>query len=306
MSEREPMKTFHESGRVALALGALFVLTAGAGSNEPAPLDLALPVRLLDSNMYLDGGTVFFVLSDARGRILHGGFDGQIRIVGDDVCPQHCFVGGDHPTEPGVRFLPLWGSEERKLVHLLVAVISDTASPAEVEDLVWYKSGPEIPEKLHGGIAGLVRAVEARRRTLEAIDHGLLWARTGPVQLFAGADTARAESLVRDRTSDRFAVTFHDAKGGKIRIGYSASPDSVMASASFSGERFDSRYPAGTVVDRMMVTTVSRALKLENGNPTPSMNERDRSALLDLLKVRTAKILEADKDCTSLDGRSRQ
>ena len=82
-----------------------------------------------------------------------------------------------------------------------------------------------------------------------------------------------------------------------IRIGYPASMDSVISPASFSGERFDSRYLAGSFTDRMMVTKVSTALGKTKGDRSPSVNERDRSALLDLLKVRTAKILEADKDC---------
>jgi hypothetical protein len=259
-------------------------------------LDLTPPVRLLNTSAYADGGTVFFVLSDARGKTLQGGFDGRIRLA-DETCPQHCFLGGDYPTKPGVRLLPLWGSEERKLIHLLATVISDTASADEVQILLWARSGAEIPSKLRNELSGFIRAVEWRRQTLEAIDHGLLAGTNSPYQLFSGADTARAESLVRDQATNRLVITFRDAKGKVIRIGYPASIDSVMSPASFSGDRFDSRYLAGSWTDRMMVTKVSTALGKIKGNGSPSVNERDRSALLKLLKVRTAKILEADKDC---------
>jgi GrpB-like predicted nucleotidyltransferase (UPF0157 family) len=52
-----------------------------------------------------------------------------------------------------------------------------------------------------------------------------------------------------------------------------------MSPASFSGERYDSRYVAGSSTDRRMMTKVSEALGETKGN-APSVDERDRSALL--------------------------
>ena len=280
----------------AVAILSLGLLTGGTGSNESATMGLTPPVRLLKTSSYVDGGTLCFVLADARGQTLQGGLDGRI-LLSDATCPWQWFVGADHPTKPGARLLPLWGSEEHELVHLLVSVISDTASPGEVQAVLRAKSGSEAPSKFQdGGLWYFIRTVEGRRLTLEAVDHGLL-AGTHAPQLFQGADTARVESVVRDRAANRYVVTFRDAEAKAVRIGYPASPDSVMNSAWFSGPGYERSYAAGTWTDRIMLTKVKSALDQTPGDAAPSMKDADRSALLELLELRRKRILAADKDC---------
>src|SRR4029450_1278798 len=135
------------------------LLTGGTGSNESATMDLTPPVRLLTTSSYEDGGTLSFVLADARGQTLQGGLDGRI-LLRDATCPWHWFVGADHPTMSGARLLPLWGAEEHALVHLLNAVISDMASPEEVQAVLRAKSGSEAPSKFQeGGVWYFIRTV---------------------------------------------------------------------------------------------------------------------------------------------------
>ena len=268
------------------ALTAFLAIAAGCGSSEsPRPFNLTPPVRLIDTNAYRDGRTTCFALVDARAETLRGGFDGRTQL--DEVtCPLHCFIGGDYPTEPGVRLLPLWGSEERQLVKLLGAVSIDTLSMNKARrDFAFARDG-------------FVHVVEERRKTLEAIDLGLMASPDATHRLFAGADTSRAESLIRDHAANRFLVTFRKPDGQEIRIGFPDSPDSVMSLSLLSGERFVARHQAGSIADRWMMTLVTLALK---DTPAPdvvsAIYERDRDALLEILRLRRSKILEADKGC---------
>src|SRR5688572_17797315 len=87
------------------------------------------PVRITKAYHYRDGGTVGFELEDSSGHTLQGAFDNRIHIhhiptdkdsiFTNDMPPRHCYVGGLPPTEYGARSLPLNGTEERDLVHLL-------------------------------------------------------------------------------------------------------------------------------------------------------------------------------------------
>jgi hypothetical protein len=189
--------------------------------------------------------------------------------------------------------LPLWGDEERQLVSLLAKVVSEMASPDELQLLLEAKSGAEVPSKFHEGRWGFIRAVEGRKQTLEAIDQGLLVGPRGLRSLFSGAETSHVESLRRTHNPQRFVLAFRDAQGDRIRIGFPTSLDSVMSPASFAGERFDSRYLAGSWIDRMMVTLVTIALERDS----TSVDARDRMDLLKVLELRRKKILEADKGC---------
>jgi hypothetical protein len=241
----------------------------------------------------LDGGTSSFVLIDARGTTLRGGFDSRIRFDDAD-CPGKCYVGVNHPSESGVRFLPLWSSEERELIHLLETAIKDTATAGGTRVAPSNQENSGMVD-----LGSLVSRVEGRRQMYEAFDQGLLIPRES-IRLFSGADTARVESLVRNPGGNRFIVISRDADGEEIRMGYPVSSDSVMNAASFSGQRFDSRYVAGSWVDREMITFVTIALKeaLERGWPVKG-DPRDASKLLAILDLRRRKILENDADCPS-------
>jgi hypothetical protein len=281
-------------GKWLVALVTPCLLTIGAGSSSPGAFNLTPPVRLVDTSMYADGGTVYFVLVGAQSETLRGGMDGGMK-TGDMTCPLHCFVGGDYPTKPGVRLLPLWGSEERKLVDLLMTVVRNMGSPDEVQSLLKARSGAEVPSKFRGkGKWIFASAVNRRKQTLDAIDHGMLASPEDANRAFSGADTAHVKELVRDLKTGRFLITFPSANGEDIRFGFPASPDSFMNPSSFAGRKFDSRYVAGSSEDRRFMTYVMMTLRSDRAS---SVDQRDREDLLEILRQRRAKILEADTRC---------
>lgn len=281
-------------GKWIVALIVPCLLTIGAGSSSPDAFNLTPPVRLVYTSLYADGGTICFVLVGAQSETLRGGLEGSLRRV-DVTCPSHCFLGGDHPTKPGVRLLPLWGSEERKLVDLLMTVVRNMGSPDEVQSLLKARSGAEVPSKFRGkGKWIFASAVNRRKQTLDAIDHGMLVRPEDVNRTFSGADTAHVKEFVRDLKTDRFFLTFRSANGEDIRFGFPASPDSFMNPASFTGRRFDSRNVAGSYEDRCNMTYVMMTLRSDRAS---SVDQRDREDLLEILRRRRAKILEADTRC---------
>ena len=81
--------------------------------------DLIWPVQLAATHFYRDGGTVSFTLVGAGGETLKGGSDGRMQ-AGSSPRLYHCYVGGEYPSRPGARLVPLWGPEERDLAALKV------------------------------------------------------------------------------------------------------------------------------------------------------------------------------------------
>lgn len=276
-----------------LAIGAM--LCTAVIASDGAAFNITPPVRLVDTDMYLDGGTLNFVLIGAQAETLRGGFDNSLSSqIERETCPPHCFVGGTYPTNPGVRLLPLWGPEERELVDLLMTVVRDMASPDEVQVLLRARGGADVPIKFYNGKGHFIAAVEGRRQTLEAIDHGLLASHQDTNHIFAGADTARVESLIMSRATNQFVVTFRDALGGPIRMTFPASLENAMGPSFLGGRNHESRYATGSHGDRRFMTYVAFALR-DSSNTI--VNRSDKEDLLRLLEVRRAKILELDRGC---------
>jgi|GEM_PF-3494237 len=288
--------------RLWMTLVPLFIITMFPGLGLAGEeVSLTPPIHLAQASYYEDGGTVAFVLVGARGDTLRGGFDGRMQ-EGLSSYPQHCYVGNVYPTRRGARLLPLWGSEERALVGMLTAAVRDTLSSDEIDRLLSTRSALELPSDIGVELWHLVLAVERRRHKLEAIDRGLLASPAAVLQYFGVVRPLHADSLGIDAASRRFAMRIRDASGKTLRVSFPASPASVMSASSVSGPGYSGlRFEAGGVEDRLLMTLMAMALEGgPEGGRTPRsvasapQYQRDRDSLLAVLRMRTARILEAD------------
>lgn len=149
------------------------------GAADTAPFGLVPPLKIVRSDMYLDGGSVMFEIQDATGRRLVGGFDGRMCAIQsgragepslDPCTPGRLYIGAEHPTLAGARLLPLCGDEERAVIRLLDSALDTELAPSEREFLRKSKSV----------VAGqvmlwyLVQRTASRQRFLACIDRGLL------------------------------------------------------------------------------------------------------------------------------------
>lgn len=200
------------------------------------------------------------------------------------------------------RFLPLWGAEERALVRLLVRVINDSLSPDRIEKLLLTNSAMELCKENSIELWHFVRVVERRRQTHEAIDRGLLAYPAEAYRYFEVVGSIRADSIGLDSDSEKFIIYISDAAAKKLQVCFPASPDSIMAaSCCFVPRRSVWLYSlAGTCEDRMLMTLISIALGVAPDDgagsyPVPPRGAiESREALIELLRMRTARILEMD------------
>ena len=282
-------------------IGLVAMLAAGPSlpdvAVDAALFGLTCPLRLASAACYSDGGTVGFAIVGAAADTLRGGFDGRMRQAGS-YCSPHCYVGGDYPTTPEVRPLPLWGLEERALIRLLTTVLGDTLSADQIQTLLSTSSALRLPTGVSVELWHLTGAVEVRRKTQEAIDQGLLMSREATLGYFRVATPLRTDGLVWDHTGKRFALGVRDSLGKSYQVSFPATPDSILgcSSVSWSGGHI-LWLRAGSWEDRALVTLVLLALGRDDaqaGEPTKIANQVDRKALLDLLRSRTAKVLEID------------
>jgi hypothetical protein len=251
-------------------------------------------VRFVAAHSYWDGGTVSFVLVDAQGETFRGGFDGRIQF--EDSPPRRCYVGNDHPTEAGSRFLQLWGPEERELVELLTTVISDTLSADELKSL---RSSSDLSPADYE-LRRLAGTVEHRRLKLEAIDQGFLVSPDETCRYFKATSPLHAERLVvdGDGATKRFVITIRDAQEKEFCASFPASLDSIMSPSSFTN--WGSRAGVGQRKDRLLMTLVLMALdadpryEVAQGTARTPQYQQDRASLLGLLRIRRTRILEAD------------
>jgi hypothetical protein len=150
-------------------IGCSVVDDASAGNN----FGLTEPIRLAWADIYLDGGTVSFILVGAQAETLRGGFDGRMQEV-SSLFPRHCYIGDAHPSDSLARMLPLWGPDERALIRLLKTLLADSLSSNEISNLLSIGSAMRLPRGVNVGLWHLVRAVDGRQRLLKAIDKGFL------------------------------------------------------------------------------------------------------------------------------------
>jgi hypothetical protein len=161
----------------------------------------------------------------------------------------------------------------------------------------------ELPKDDSVELWHLVLAVEGRRQLQEAITQGLLESPESAVRYFGVVSPIRADSIGVDRTSGRFVVRIRDAQAKQLHVSFPASPDSVMSSSSGSWPVRSAwhYYSAGDSQDRLLMTLLSVALGVEPADKGDAasgvystQHRQDVAALLKLLTIRTARILESD------------
>lgn len=261
---------------VAVALVAL-ALDIGAPIAAEETFGLTRPIRLVSAHAYSDGGTVGFVLMGAGGKTLRGGFDGRIQF--EDSPPHQCFLGSEVKTDKGVRFLPLWGAEERALVSLVVQAIDD--SLRERADATVFED--ELRQ--------LKGKAESRRLTLEALDQGLLAIPDWVLRYYQATSPIKAESIVVDPNGKQFVIAITDAQGTAFLVSFPATKDRVMNKSAMLEPKYR-EYGAGWQGDRMLMTFVWMALRADTAGVAGV--EPHGAELLALLQLRRTKILGAD------------
>jgi hypothetical protein len=196
-----------------------------------------------------------------------------------------------------VRSLPLWGPEERALISLATRVIDDTLSSDQVRRLLSTSSAMDLPSNISVDLWHFVRAVNGRRQTHEALDLGLLCSPGSARQYFGMVSPIRADSIGVDPVSGGFVVRIRDAQASVLRVSFPASPDSVMSPSSSSWpvrSAWDYNL-AGDSQDRLLMTLLSVALGgASQSSAYSTQDQQERATLLGLLRMRTARILEAD------------
>jgi hypothetical protein len=112
---------------VAMLLGVGLMNLSSVAADQLESVTLHPPVIVQDAIAFLDGGTIAIRLKDGKGVTLDFCLDGRLRLTTDAQKPYHLFLGGQHPTDPRARELPVSGQEEKALLKLLkgAAVIED-------------------------------------------------------------------------------------------------------------------------------------------------------------------------------------
>jgi hypothetical protein len=79
-----------------------------------------VPVTLWYSDMFMEGGTRFVQVVDARGKKLLACNDGRGYLnPKDEPLDRPIYIGGEHPMHKGSKPLPLGGADEQELYRML-------------------------------------------------------------------------------------------------------------------------------------------------------------------------------------------
>lgn len=271
--------------RLLIMLAVLVTAGASQGLDEPtAPGQLLGRVHITDLDFYLDGGTVFFGVSDSLGHSLQGCFDHRVRRGGEGF-PRLIYLGGKYPDRSGTRPLRLWGPEERALISLLHSTLRDSLTSEELILLQWAGSYREI-----GGASvqlwHFVKVVEARRRCHDALDRGYLMHEEDVARWFK-VERALSILSISHETPGFATVVVSDAAGKQVTVGIptEAPADSTWA----TGADFRIRHSAGSWEDRYTVSLVAYAI-------SQSPESEATRALQAALERRRQVILSADAE----------
>lgn len=240
---------------------------------------LTPPMHVKNSDMYLDGGTISFEVVDARGEILLGCFDGRMRVVKEvyDDGPAHCYVGAQHPTQPGARALPLWGQEERELIHLLdEALNSDLSADARKKLAAIEYPGAALTDQRERSLCYILRSVEHRKQLLDCIDRGLPALPQCMTGYVGTSNPTRMKSV--SRTRDQFEIVFVDRDGKPFSATLPADTTAGDYLPSSVQMGITMRAAFGSLNDRCLLTTILTA--------SPPANRKFYDSLLDAARAR--------------------
>lgn len=255
---------------VMLMAAGVSVPCAGKADSH-VPFDLVPPLQLEMTDIYLDGGTVFFRVKDSRDKSIIGGFDG--RMCGGDrdmtrCGPWHLFLGAEYPDKPGARLLPLWGEEERQVVQLLAMVVRARLQPDHLNFLLDVQSAMDLPDSISVGLWHLVGRTIRRERVLDAIDRGLPDCEDCMQRRVDTSTPCAVSSIAFVDSTANYEVTMRDPEG--IRFVLCLPTDSLTAdpaptSMSYRGEKtYLYHTDAGPVANRPFIVVKHALGSLED------------------------------------------
>jgi hypothetical protein len=251
---------------------------------EPAsdPLNLTPPLHVIEYGMFSDGGTVPFEIVDSRGISVVGCFDGRMGPV-DTITPAHCYIGAQHPTQPGARALPLWSKEERLLIRLLDAALDNDLGPERRRSLAAVKNpGSEINGERDRGLCYILHALEYRKGLLRAVDSGLPECRDCMTEWVGSKGPVRVASI--KRSSDDYDVAMRDSTGNTFSVSLPA--DTTNVGSSKFHDPMVVQFPLGSLGDRCILTTIVTA--------TPPADRTLYDALLATVHARIRRTFATD------------
>ncbi len=91
------------------------VETTAAERAAASVLGLRAPVDVVHAGVYIDGGTIGFILQDVRSKPLEGCFDGRLEMPS----PRHLYIGATTPHMRYTRIVEFGSQEEQALLQLL-------------------------------------------------------------------------------------------------------------------------------------------------------------------------------------------
>jgi hypothetical protein len=182
--------------------------------------EFTAPLEFVSADIYADGGTVAFVLRDADGRLLHGGFDGRMISMDDVPQPRTLFLGAPHITHPGAHSLAPGSPEERAVLDMLGEILGRDRSPGELARIAGIQSVRDLPSDVPGGLWHLLRSWHAATAN-PAQQRG--WRVHGQVPGFAAAADTLAWFLEALASGDYPAAA--DLYGGPWAILEDWNPD---------------------------------------------------------------------------------
>ena len=245
----------------------------------------------------MDGGTAAGDLVGPRGRRQAFCFDGrecEESTLALTTCraPDHVFVGAHHPTLPGARSLPLWGSEERQLVKELVLSLENPIRVTDPRTLrirsLDKRSKPKPRLAEPNEAEAVIQRIRDRYATHAAIDSGRLASMEVTLRYFDQRPPLRLQQVRHDSTAGWFEVVIVDSASRAYTFRLLTDHRSSVGSQVLFPRR-PLLSGNGTSWDRATLTLVQAALESDG------RADADRIALRNHITARVRQVLYDDQ-----------
>jgi hypothetical protein len=247
---------------------------APAGSDVTASVfGLAAPVRIQFCEEYPEDGTLGVQLVDRRGKQFLCGLDGghcaSVEARKQSASwPRRVFVGATYPTRAGARLLPLWGTEEKALIHLLTVAVADSISDAQNDLLLRGAHSGILSDPGSFGFLRLIGSLERRRRMLAAISQGEVAPTADALAYFGLSGPVAIRHIELDPAGRLSSVAVADTAGLTVvaSAGGTGAKTGVGSWLVDLGQGRSRLYvPLGGYEERYLLTVLSAAARAAQG-----------------------------------------
>jgi hypothetical protein len=273
-----------------------------AADNSAELTEFTPPVEIVDANEFLDGGTTYVKLRDAKGRIVLLCL--SQRFFEATIPNNTLFIDASHPEEPTAR-LPLSESEAQLVLASLKAAVTAALPKEELEALERWGDPAEHRLAESAGAPADRRQSEEQWRAIFAFDVlrrlearesiDVLPANSGAQpqwyeEYIAEVRERRAEEE-RERQEDELFKSFYPAEARSLFRVRSASSDNFEELEAKQGKRI-----AEVVGDPVTLAVITSRALGTCSDDWRRLNGRERIAL------HAVKSVSADAFAASLEG----